>query len=88
MTPARYSSVEVVERGREIYERDIRSHVDPAYKGKLLAVDVVSGDYDIGDEGVEAAKRLRSRVPNAVVFLVRVGSPTAYKIGGPRKARQ
>ena len=35
--------------GDEIYQRDIRQQVEDAYYGKIVAIDVNSGDYAIGD---------------------------------------
>ena len=45
MSPARYAEDEIVRRGEEIYEREIRARVEPDHRGEFLAIDVETGDY-------------------------------------------
>jgi hypothetical protein len=83
MAATRPNSIETARRGRELYEREISSHVenDPANKGKLLALDVDSGDYSLAATSLDAVRALKARRPNARAHLIRVGSPTAVRIG-------
>ena len=83
-----YDPSEVVRRGKEIYERDIRPKMTPADKGKMMAVDIVSGDYEMDAHERAARERLRTRHPDAVVFQMRVGYPAAHKIGGGWREEQ
>ena len=46
----RYSSDEIVRRGQEWYEREIRSKVEEGNKGKNLIIDIETGDYDLDDD--------------------------------------
>lgn len=78
----RRSTEESGRLGDEIYERDIRSQVEAAHHGKIVAIDVGSGDYAIGDSVVAAAQRLRERRPDAQVWSVRVGYATMGSFGG------
>ena len=78
-----YTKEEVVRRGREIYEREIRAKVEPEHDGEFVVVDVESGAYEIAAEGITAARRIRERDREAVLCFLRVGSPTAYRIGAP-----
>ena len=68
--------------GDEICERDIRSQVEETHHGKMVAIDVDSGDYAIGDTVIDVADRLRDRRPDADVWLLRVGFRAAGSIGG------
>ena len=69
--------------GREIYERDIRHLVEADHHGEVVAIDVDSGDYAIGDMVVTAVKRLRDKRPDAInVLSERVGYPTLRRFGG------
>ena len=77
-----WSSADVTERGQALYERDILPTLDPSARGKFLVLDVESGDYEIDSSELAALKRVRARRPNARVYLLRVGSPAAYRIGG------
>ena len=72
---------EVVERGKEIYEQSIRAEVEAENVGRLLMIDVTTGNWVLGEDRIEMARRLRERNPDAANFGMRVGYPTAEKIG-------
>ena len=81
--PIRRPREETARLGEEIYERDIRPQVEADHFGEVVAIDVDSGDYAIGDMVVTAAKRLRERRPDAAdVWAVRVGYRTLRSFGG------
>ena len=80
--PARRTAADASILGDEIYQRDIRQQVEDAYHGKIVAIDVDSGDYAIGDTVSAASKRLRKRLPDADVWSVRVGYRTLRNFGG------
>ena len=77
---------EVVRRGREIYEREIRAKVEPEHDGEFLVVDITTGSYEVAADGITAARRIRERNPEALLCSLRVGHPTAYRIGAPLSA--
>ena len=74
---------EIARLGKEIYERDIRSQVEAAHVGEVVAIDVESGGWAIDYEVLEAVDRLRAKVPEAVnVFCERVGYRALDSFGG------
>ncbi len=81
-TPARRPREETARLGKEIYQRDIRPLVEADHHGKVIAIDVDSGDYAVADTASAAAKRLRAERPDAGVWLMRVGYPTLRRFGG------
>jgi len=85
LSTARYTPSEIVERGQQRYERDIRSKVE-VHRGKMLALDVDSGEYELADDSITAIDRLKAKVPTARAYLIRVGFPSAVQIGSGRKA--
>ena len=68
--------------GEAIYGRDIRAKVEADHHGKVIAIDVDSGDYAIADTASGAAKHLRKQRPDASVWLMRVGYPALRHFGG------
>jgi hypothetical protein len=75
---------EIIARGKSIYERQLRKHLAiPENMGKLLMIDVDTGDYEIGEDGndVELFRNLRARHPQAQVFSLKVGFRTADAVG-------
>ena len=81
---ARRTAEEAGILGDDIYERDIWRQVEEAYHGKIVAIDVDSGDYAIGDTVSAASKRLRKRSPDADVWSVRVGYRILRNFGDGR----
>ena len=74
-------TAEIARLGDEIYERDIRAHVESEHHGKIVAIDVDSGDYAIGDGIIEASDRLRAAHPDARVRFVRIGCRAVHRFG-------
>jgi len=78
----KYSPKEVEFRGEEIYDRQIRQHVEAGNKGKFVVIDIETGEYEVDDDDLQATKRALAKRPDAVLYGVRVGYPTAYTLGG------
>ena len=53
----------------------------PEDDGKFVAIDVGTGDFEIDDDDYAAVVRLRTRSPQAEIWLGRVGAPAAYRMG-------
>ena len=81
-TSTRRPREEMARLGNEIYERDIRHLVEADHHGKIVAIDVDSGNYAIGDSVVAAAGDLRAQSPNAHIWSVRVGYSALRHFGG------
>ena len=76
-----YTPEEIARRGREIYERDIRSEVDPERIGEFVVVDITSGSHVISADEAEAFEQAETENPKGVFYLLRVGHRTAHRIG-------
>jgi len=77
----RYSKEEHARRGTEIYERQIRPQVEAAYPGKVVALDIETGAFEVAEDTLTAAGRLLARNPDAQIWCVRVGSPAVHRFG-------
>jgi hypothetical protein len=77
----RYSREEFARRGQEIYDRVVRPSLRPDDDGKFVAIDIETGNYAIDRDDYTATHQLSSRVPDAQIWLMRVGEPTAYRLG-------
>ena len=84
MPHPRFSSEEIGRLGKELYERNIRVQVETeANIGKLLSVDVETGDYEIGDDrSLDAPRRLHQKHPGAAVYTLRIGYDAVDVLGG------
>jgi hypothetical protein len=77
----RYSKEEHARRGAEIYDRQVRPQVEAGNQGRIVAIDVDSGDFELAEEGLAAASRLLARRPDAQVWCVRIGYPAVHRFG-------
>lgn len=78
----KYTPEEHARLGTEIYEKSIRPKVEDDNKGKIVAIDVDSGDFELGETTLEAAERLYARRPDAQIWSERIGYPAVYRFGG------
>ena len=62
----RRPSEEIARLGDEIYERDIRQEVEAEHHGAVVAIDVESGTWAIGDTVVAARDRRRTERLDAI----------------------
>lgn len=72
---------ELARIGSEVFDRRVRPLLRPEDQGKFVAVDVVTGDYELDDDDYAAVSRLRTRNPAAEVWLTRAGQAAAYRMG-------
>jgi hypothetical protein len=77
----RYSKEEYARRGTEIYERDILPVVGAENRGRIVAIDIESGAYELADDTLNASDQLFARVPDAQIWFVRIGYPAVHRIG-------
>ena len=88
MQTRRHSLEETVRLGEAIYHDRIRSLVEADHKGKIIAIEVDGGEYEIAETALIASRKLRERVPDAETFSVRIGYPTLRTMGGRTLPRQ
>ena len=71
----------LVAAGQKMYDETLKVLLEPLYRGKLLALDVDTGKYAIGDDTLSAFERLVEKEPAATVYIVRVGDSAAVTLG-------
>lgn len=78
-----YSGEEIDRRGDELYERSLRHRVETEENiGKIIAIDIETGDYAIDSDVISAGRRLFVRRPNAATWTKRIGYNAVYALGG------
>jgi len=69
----------LAEEGERIYHERLKDQLEPQYKGKIVAIEVDSGDYFIGDTVVEAGEKARKKHPDKVFHFIRIGFRAVHK---------
>jgi hypothetical protein len=72
----------IAQRGQECYAI-LRDRVEIAENmGKIIAIDVATGDHDIGNDLLEVSLRLKAKRPQADLWAERIGFNAVYSLGG------
>lgn len=67
--------------GTEIYDQRVRPQVERDNQGKIVAIDVETGAFEVADDTLTASKRLLTRYPNAQIWCVRIGHRGVHRFG-------
>lgn len=77
----RYSKEEFARRGNEIYETQIRPQIEAGHHGKIVAIDIETGAFELADDTITASDRLLERLPDAQIWRVRIGHKAVHRYG-------
>ena len=77
------SREEVARRARQLYESRIREQVEVAENiGKMVIIDIETGDYEVDETGFKAAHNLSAKHPYSRLFGICIGYNVAASFGG------
>jgi hypothetical protein len=77
----RYSKEEFAQRGDALYESEIRQQVEAGNHGKIVAIDIETGAFELADDTIAATDRLYECNPDAQPWVIRIGHRTVYRFG-------
>ena len=77
----RYSKQEFARRGHEIYDSQVRPQVEEGNHGKIVAIDIETGAFEVADDSLTAAKQLLIRFPDAQILGIRIGHCAVHRFG-------
>jgi hypothetical protein len=77
----RYSKDEHARRGRELYEQQVRPQVETGNHGKIVAIDIETGAFEMANDGLTASQQLLARYPDAQIWCERIGYPAVHRFG-------
>ena len=83
-----YNTEEIVRRGKTLYEQQLRPQVEAGNTGKVLVINVETGDHEMDADHLVASDRAAARYPGAPLYAMRIGSPALGRLGArsPRRA--
>ena len=70
----RYGKEEFARRGDAIFDVDIHPHLKNKSDDDFVAIDIDTGAFEIDTNEMAACDRLRIRLPDAQIWLRKVGS--------------
>ena len=81
MTRSHYTPEEIALRGEAVYVCHIHDKLNPKHMGEFVVIDIETTEYEIHADDLTATKQLLARIPNAIIYGLRIDYPTAYHIG-------
>lgn len=73
----------VAAQGEELYHERIRQQVEtPENIGKMVIIDIETGDYAVDPVGITSAEQLHAKRPFGRLYGIRIGYRTAAVLGG------
>lgn len=84
-TKRRYDKQEFARRGDAVFESEVRPHLQSEDDGKFAAIDIETGAFEVDSDELKACDRLNARLPEAQIWLVKIGSPYIHRFGGKDK---
>jgi hypothetical protein len=75
----RYSKEEFAQRGDALYESEVRQQVEEGNHGRIVAIDIETGSFELADDTIAATDRLYERVPDAQHWVIRIDHRAVHK---------
>lgn len=73
-----------VRKAEAIYDRKYRAEFETKHVGKIVAIEVKSGDAFVGKTELDAFDKAHKKYPQRVFFFLRVGHRATQRITSPR----
>ncbi len=83
MPHPRFSGDEISRRGEALYQQSLRAKVETeANIGKIISIDIETGDYEIDADVLAPARRLLAKNADAAIYGKRIGYNAVFAVGG------
>lgn len=63
---------------KKTYKR-LKLKIEKNYRGKIIAIDPISGNYIIGEDELSTALKARKAYPGKIFHFFRIGHPAVHK---------
>lgn len=77
--PISFDSEAFANLAESIYKERYQTEFEKLYKDKIVAIEIESGDYFIGDSKMEAALKAKAKYPERFFHFIRIGHIAMYK---------
>jgi hypothetical protein len=75
----RYSPEEFCSKGTQIYQDRILPKLDKDCDGKIVAIDIETGEFELADTTLVAAAKMFDRIPDAQLWFERIGAQSVHR---------
>ena len=78
-------TLELIDRAKQKYRDELAQKLESKYTGDIVAIELGTNNYFVGEDEVEAADKARAAGHEGTLFFLRVGSPYAHRLMTPRQ---
>lgn len=78
-------TLEQIDRAKQTYRDELAPKLEPEHTGEIVAIELGTNDYFVGEDEVAAADKARAAGHEGSLFFLRVGSPYAHRAMSPRR---
>jgi len=75
-------TLELIDRAKQTYLDELARKLEPEHTGEIVAIELGTNDYFVGDDELDAADKARAA---GTLFFLRVGSPYTHRLMTPRQ---
>ena len=75
---------ELIDRANQTYNDELAGELEPEHLGEIVAIELETLDYFLGDDEVDASDKARAAGHLGLLYFLRVGSPYAHRLMSPR----
>ena len=84
MIAAVNKTLEDIDQAKRTYQMELASRLEPKHNGAMVAIELGTNDYFLGNDEVDALEKARAAGHDGTFFFLRVGSPYAHRLMTPR----
>jgi hypothetical protein len=81
----RKKTLELIDRAKQTYGDELAGELEPEHTGEIVAIELETGDYFVGEDEIDAADKARAAGHQGMLYFLRVGSPYAHRVMSPRQ---
>ena len=74
----------LIDRAKQTYTNKLATKLEPEHMGEIVAIELETGDYFVGEDEVDASDKARAAGHDGLLYFLRVGSPYAHRLMSPR----
>jgi hypothetical protein len=78
-------TLEMIDRAKQTYLDELALKLEPEHTGEIVAIELGTNDYFVGDDELEATDKARAAGHAGTLFFLRVGSPYIHRLVTPRQ---
>lgn len=78
-------TLELIDRAKQTYLDELAQKLEPEHTGEIVAIELGTNDYFVGDDALQAADRARAAGHAGTLFFLRVGSHYTHRLMTPRQ---